>query len=839
MGKNKNIKNSHKNKKVSMDDSSDSQLYERKRTKVYQPRKARKPTTQDSSVEPVSSYSLSGSGTSLSLLSYSDSKDMSSTGYGKNRRRSKRYVKGPNSQQPKVPQKGPKGQKKEKKSSGSISTLLEDAVFDAEKKDLSEQLKDWYYKQKIAEDAENQFPTLTRVRVEAEPNFDSFIRAMAVYPAYAMAKRSISPASTITLSGGQVVGRLWLAWATFCFDVWTRCIPGGGVSLFEDAHPHYRRFWHMVKPQVRGEFMYLWTPIEDFFTLFNNNLLGPTPNFLLTWTIGNNDPATGRRQLVNIVPMVTEQILRKEGLECAKEVFQNCLGEGWGLSPMTKEPKYQGNCSPAAFANKSSDNSGEIVLSATYELELKFRLSDLDIAQLDLAVPRPGRVCIHKQGRISGCGDFFLKLIHPQLFKEWTTALQKEFPVTQYFCALLAQVVPATRMLEEDMDLSNVTMSATNYFNNMSMGQFLTAGLLDACQRMILGNSISQLNGCYSGSTVIGGDVRGFIDITKYGEASTLALREGMKLISMHAVAQNAITRRSPVGKEWYIPCLTTRGAQFGGNPLMVSDVPTFNNFVQSIYSQATVGGWEFDTLPLPAIPNFIDTLDITNMYFQGPTVSAALKQMNVIYGALQANLGTSTLTDTKIGDATLMYFSRVITKPQVGVWDTTMLSSITQVSNRFPLSNATLGAMPSLTPVFYADEIDPTTWFSVYGEYCSLLGDVSDTFNDQVLRVFVLFAHQRATWGGYGNNEFYIAQVYQGLGGGFFYALSNAVTGILKTAGTVGRFVSGIHDTVDALTQRKLDTACTEFTSKPHIYGANGMMELQKGGHLDQLLMG
>jgi len=757
---------------------------------------------------------------------------------GKGRKNVKKYVRGPNAQKPKPPQKGKKGQKKEKKTSDNISEVVEAAVFEAEKSELSSLLEEWYFKRKIVDDAENQFPTLTRVRVEAEPQFLSFIRALAVYPALAMAKRSIGPADTITLSGGQVVGRLWLGWAALCYDVWTRCIPGGGVSLFEDAHPHYRRFWHMVKPQVRGEFMYLWAPIADFFTLFNNNYLGPTNNFLLTWTIGNNDIATGRRQLVNIVPVVNEQILRKEGLECAKEIFQNCLNDGWGLSPMTKEPKYQGNCSPAAFANKSSDGSNEIELSATYELELKFRLSDLDIAQLDLAVPRQGRVCIHKQGRISGTGDFHLKLIHPNLFKEWTAALQKEFPVTQYFTALMAQLIPATRMVEEDLNITTVNMSATNYFNNMSMGQLLTAGFLDCCQRMIMGNSISQLNGCYSGSTVLGGDVRGFIDITKYGNAAPTALREGMKLISMHPVAPNAITRRSPIGKEWYIPCLTTRGEFFGANPLMTSDVPTFNNFVQSLFAQASVGNWTFATLSAPALPNFIDVFDHTNMYFQGPTVTAAVKQLNVIYGALQANLGVTTFTDTKIGDCTLMYFSRVITKSQSGTWDSTMLSQITQVSNRFPLSNATLGAMPSITPVFYADEIDPTTWFSVYGEYCSLLGDVSDTFLDQVERVYVLFAHQRATYGGYATNEFYTAQVMQGLGGGFFYGLVGAVSGFLKTVSSVGKFASGFHDALEPMTQKKLDTVREEITSKPHIYGEQGFMSLQRGGHLDEMLL-
>jgi len=407
----------------------------------------------------------------------------------------------------------------------------------------------------------------------------------------------------------------------------------------------------------------------------------------------------------------------------------------------------------------------------------------------------------------------------------------------------MAMLVPATRnLLNDGVDLSysNITMDPNNLFTNMTMGQLLTSGLLDACQRMIMGNSIGQLNGCYSGSTILGGDVRYFIPITTYGDAAPLALREGMKLIYLHYVAPNAITRRSPIGKEFYVPVLSCRGTRFGANPLMTSDVPTFDNFVSAIYTQAaTIAGWSFATLPNPAIPNFVDVGDITNMLFVGPTPSKAIKQMNAVYAAIQAALGISTLTDTKIGDSTLMYFSRVITEPNGQIWDTTMSTTVTQVSNRFPLSNQTLGAMPSLTPVFYADEIDPTTWFSVYGEYCSLIGDVSETFLDQVLRVYILFAHQRASWGSYATNEFYVAQVYQGLGGGFFNGLMNAVSGFIKTVSSGAKFITGVHDSIDAMSQRKLNLVCSEITGKPEVYGEYGMVNLQNSGQLDQLLMG
>jgi len=272
----------------------------------------------------------------------------------------------------------------------------------------------------------------------------------------------------------------------------------------------------------------------------------------------------------------------------------------------------------------------------------------------------------------------------------------------------------------------------------------------------------------------------------------------------------------------------------------MTADVPTFDDFVSAIYEQATtVSGWTFATLPNPALPNFIDITNFTEMYFVGRTPSKAIKQMNNVYGAMQASMGISTLTDTKIGDATLMYFSRVVTKVQQGPWDATMGNIITQVSNRFPLSNATLGAMPSITPVFYADSIDPTTWFSVYGEYCSLLGDAQETFLDQVLRVYVLFAHQRATWGGYATNEYYVAQTYQGLGGGFFSGLASAVTGLIKTVSSGARFISGIHEALDPVQQKKLNAVCSYVTAHPEDFGEYGMVHIQNSGLLDQVILG
>jgi len=349
----------------------------------------------------------------------------------------------------------------------------------------------------------------------------------------------------------------------------------------------------------------------------------------------------------------------------------------------------------------------------------------------------------------------------------------------------------------------------------------------------VTGNIIAGLNGCPSGSIPILYDVRAYVPITTYNNAMPTALKEFLSEFSIMEAAKNGMPRRGVVGKEIYIPFVSTHGINFSGNPIATSAVPDFNDFVQGMYPSSTVSGYVFRTLGAPVIPNSFDTNAYDEMYFVGTTPPVAMTTVNGLFGIIQAGLGTSTWTDYREDKPTLMFFTSILEESQLGPWDNTQNLKIDKVSNRFPLTSQALGMYPTLTCVFYAGlNATAAGYLNWYGEYSTLLGETA-TLDEMIIRYFQLFGHQRAG-SGFAVDGYFTTRVCQGRGGGFFGGISNLLSGVTKAIPYIGGFVHSVTAPFASReSDQKLSRMIGEVTDNPLKYGHSIMLEMQHSGHL------
>jgi hypothetical protein len=764
-------------------------------------------------------------------------------GNKKNKRNQSTTGQGPNSQGVKKRTLGKKAQKKQNNNRGAAyEPVVTQAVQEAEYEDLVSLFRGWIEADRIEEEVRDEFPNLQAIRVETAAIFEKVLHPASEYSLYALAKRAMGPDATI-LYNNQTIGKLWLAWVTIAYDLWANAITSQ-KSLFTTAHPHYRRTFNFLTFKKYENYLFTWSMGTDFFTLFNALILksGPTTASNLAWEIaGLDDPVTGRRLLTNTFPVVNLDLIRNAGATVVGEIFNICLNKDMRVCSMEKVPKYQLDLSPAAFVRTESDNNPDFPLSITIESEVPIPKSDLDISELQLAASSNTRTCPHKVGSIAGTLSHHLKLVRPELFKQWVRPLPKEIPISSIMNAYLTMLALGDRAAHEDLDPQNIIQPVNSIFTQLSSGQLTTAALLEGAQKFIIGNTMMGLNGCVSGSIPLCGDVRGYVPISTYNNVTPTALRECLTEFSIHEAAVNAITKVAPFGKEIYVPFISARGLRFAVNPLAVSDTNQFDDFMQALFPFApVVNNNQFANFPNPAIPNFIDVNEFTNMYFVGATPTAAISQVNGMSSLIQASLQFSSYTDVRVDNPTLMYFTQIIADLPVGQWDETQRYPIYQVSNRFPLSSQIISTLPNLTPVFYAGQSKTAAGFLAwYSEYSTLLAEDVDVFT-MITRWFRMFAHLRASRGGWGPDEYYLFRASQNKGGGFFGGikgmLSSVVKGIANFSGAINSIAKPISDSFQ---QRQVHDMIEEVCGHPEKYGNDPylMMKMQTTGFLSRHL--
>jgi len=746
--------------------------------------------------------------------------------------------KGPNAQNTKGRKRGKKGQRKVASGSSQReeARLTKEARDEVELRLLMDRIRQSLEEAHIEDEVRDEFPGLQAIRVEVGANFAKLLRVAAEYSLFAMAKRAMGPEAVVILPGGTRVGKLWLAWITIAYDLWTNAMSNQ-KSLFVEAHPHYRRLFNFLTYKQVDNHLFTWLPTQDYLTAINPPPLGPTSTCGLAWELsgGPDDPLTGQRLLTNTMPTVTLDMILKFGASVTSEIFSLCLNKKMKLCSMGKIPKYQQNLSPAAFARTESDNNPDFPLSITVELEVPINRADLDIAELQLAISDSRRTCPHKEGSIAGTLSNFTKLVRPEEFKTWLRPLPKEIPITSIANAYLAPMVLADKMVRENLDPGVITQDPQSIFTQLSSGMIITAVLLEACQKFLIGNAMMSVNETLSGSLPVGGDTRSYVPITTYNNVSPTALREALSEFSIHLAPPNAITTVASMGKEIYIPFVSARGERFAANPVATSDTDDYNDYMTLLFPYASVvSGHTFATFPAPSIPNYVDLLTTDKMYFVGATPTAAINQINAMSALIQAAVGLSSYTDVNTCKTTVMLFSTILEDIDVTTWDLTQSAIIYQVSNRFPLSSQVLGTLPNLTPVFYAGDNKTAAGFLTwYAEYSTILAE-DVTQYDMLTRWFRMFSHQRASRGGWGPDEYYIGKSLQNAGGGFIGGLVAAASGALR--GVQNYFGGGIQQGGDHLEMRgHVAEVLEEIAGNPGRYkhGPYAVMKLQSNGGL------
>jgi len=802
--------------------------------------KGRFSSSESTSFLPASSYSWgdliepsksSGGSSSSSLQGKKKTVKADTTG------------RGPNAQKGKAPQRGKKGQKKAASgiSRNDTEKLTKAAQDDFELQMLLDKFRTQLEVTHIEEEVRDEFPGLQAIRVPVDANFGNLLKATAEYSLFALAKRAMGPEATVNV-GPARVGKLWLAWITLSYDLWTNAMSNQ-KSLFVEAHPHYRRLFNFLTSKQVDNYLYTWNPNPDYLSLINPAPLGPNNNCSLSWELSGSpdDPVSGRRMLTNTTPAVTLDMITKFGTAVVTEIFTLCLSKKMKLCSMAKIPRYQQNLSPAAFCRTESDNNPDFPFSITVESEVPIVRADLDIAELQLAISDSRRTCPHKEGSIAGTLSSHLKLVRPEEFKTWLRPLPKEIPITSIADAYMSVMVLADKMVRDDLRTGDIIQDPTSIFSQLSSGMVITAVLLEACQKFIVGNMMMSLNGTISGSFPVGGDVRSFVPISTYNNATPVALREALSEFFILQAPVNAITAVASKGKEMYIPFTSARGERFAANPIATSDTDDFNDFVGLLFPYAPViSGHIFATYPAPSLPNYIDLLVTDQMYFVGVTPTAALNQVNAMSGIIQSAVGLSSYTDVSVKNHTSIMFSKVLEDIPVTTWDLTQSAALQFVSNRFPLSSQVVATLPTLTSVFYAgDSKTGAGYLAWYSEYATILSETITEFS-MVTRWFRMFAHQRASRGGWSPDEYFLEQAKQDAGGGFWGGIVAAATGALQ--GYANHFTGGggFRQKGDHLEMKgPVHAVLGEIANNPSAYkhGVYAIMKLQSTGGLSRML--
>jgi len=208
-------------------------------------------------------------------------------------------------------------------------------------------------------------------------------------------------------------------------------------------------------------------------------------------------------------------------------------------------------------------------------------------------------------------------------------------------------------------------------------------------------------------------------------------IKEYLSQYFIQPAPKNTLQRRGDVGIEIYVPFVSTRQTYFSSNPVATGDTRVFNDFVSVMYPRSAVGGYIFSPTAAPGIPDFFDINTVTELYFQGDTPPIAFNNVNALFGIIQGGLGTSTWQDSMIGGSTrpnLLGYTFILEEDNVGQgWDNTMFLQVTRCSNRVPMTQQTIGSLPTLAPVFYAGgQVTGAGYLVWYGEFATLLGDNS-----------------------------------------------------------------------------------------------------------------